>query len=465
MTDPHDHATQLLERELEKPRNDWTADDLVQLVRDRGIGIISLMHVGGDGLLKTLDFVPASQSHLRNIIEGGERADGSNLFPGTGIPPDSSDIVLRPRIQSAFLDPFAPLDTLVVMCGHVNRDGTPLPQSPDTILRRAAELVRTETGVDLWALGEIEFFLGKRWDETDIYGADDRGYHASTPFVFGEGLRRRAMAILAELGVPVKYGHAEVGYIEARETQGVIWEQHEIELQLSPLTHAADGTLLTQWVLRNLAHQNGMRCTMAPMMREGHAGNGLHFHFAPMDHDRPLPIRRGDGRLSDPARWLIGGLVQTGSALMAWGNRVRGSFLRLTQAKEAPNAIVWGEFDRLALVRLPAVAMDVGGRALTTPTIEFRLPDGSALPHLLLAGAALAMVRGRETPNLDELLARTSSVTDGQTGDVEPVPLDFGEVANALQRHRAMFETAETFPSGVVDRTLASLWERCRAKL
>jgi glutamine synthetase len=463
MTEPHDQPTQPLELELGKPRDEWGADDLVQLVRDRGIRIISLMHVGGDGLLKTLDFVPVSQDHLRDIIEGGERADGSNLFRGTGIPPDASDIVLRPRVQSAFLDPFAPLATLVVMCGHVSRDGTPLPQSPDTILHRAAELVQAETGVELWALGEVEFFLGKRWDETDIYGADDRGYHATSPFVFGEGLRRRAMAILAELGVPVKYGHAEVGYIEARQTQGVIWEQHEIELQLSPLPQAANGILLTQWVLRNLAHQNDMRCTMAPMMREGHASNGLHFHFAPMDHDCPLPIRREDGELTDAARWLIGGLVQTGSALMAWGNQVRGSFLRLTQAREAPNAIVWGEFDRLALVRLPVVAMDVGGRALTTPTIEFRLPDGSAMPHLLLAGAALAMVRGRGTPNLDEVLTRTSSAADdGQARHAEPVPLSFGEVAEALERHRTMFETAGTFPAGVLDHTLASLRERYR---
>jgi hypothetical protein len=53
-------------------------------------------------------------------------------------------------------------------------------------------LLREETGIELWALGEVEYYLGKRWDETDIYGADDRGYHATSPFVFGEELRREA---------------------------------------------------------------------------------------------------------------------------------------------------------------------------------------------------------------------------------------------------------------------------------
>ena len=41
-----------------KPRSDWTADDLADLFRERGLRIVSLLHVGGDGWLKTLDFVP-----------------------------------------------------------------------------------------------------------------------------------------------------------------------------------------------------------------------------------------------------------------------------------------------------------------------------------------------------------------------------------------------------------------------
>ena len=459
-----DATTQGLERELRKPRDEWSVGDLVDIVRKHEIRVLSLMHVGGDGWLKTLDFVPQNDDHLRDILAGGERADGSSLFKGMGIPPDASDIVLRPRISTAFIDPFAPEPTLVVICGHVGRDGSPLPQSPDTILRRATELLKEETGVELWALGEVEYFLGKRWDEADIYGADDRGYHATSPFVFGEGLRRRALAILHDLGVPVKYGHSEVGYVEARESQGLIWEQHEIELLLAPLPNAADGILLTQWVLRNLAHQNGMLCNTDPMQREGHAGNGLHFHFAPVKDGQPLDIRTADGALTDPARWLIGGLVQMGTALMAFGNRVRGSFARLTQAKEAPSAITWGEFDRLALIRLPVVAKDVGGKAITPPTIEFRLPDGSALPHLLLAGAALAMVRGRDTEKLDELLEKTSStrVAEG-AADMEPLPVSFPEVADVLERHRGDLEVAGTFPTGLVDHLLMHLREQFRA--
>ncbi len=447
-----------LEHKLGKRRPEWTIDDLLQLIRDRRIRILSLMHVGGDGWLKTLDFVPRSETHFSDIVQGGERADGSSLFPGTGIPADASDILLRPRIESAFFDPFATLPTLVLLCGHASPDGAPLPQSPDTILRRASDHLKKETGVELWALGEVEYFLGKRGDETDIYGADDRAYHASSPFVFGEHLRREALATLADLGVPVKYGHSEVGYIEALEAEGVIWEQHEIELSLSPLPRAAEAIVLTQWVLRNLAHRKGMRCSTDPMMLEGHAGNGLHFHFAPAKGGRPLDVRDGEGGLVEATRWLIGGLVQMGAALMAFGNRVEGSFARLIQAKEAPSTIVWGEYDRQALIRLPLAISDARGRAVTPPTVEFRLPDGSANPHLLLAGAALAMIRGRDTADLADLLRRTRSLTAGADGGgAQPVPHSFAEVAGALRAQRQALEAAGVFPSGLIDRVLSAL--------
>jgi len=447
-----------LERQLGKPREAWTADDLVEVFRDKGLRILSLMHVGGDGWLKTLDFVPRSVGHLKDVIQGGERADGSQLFAGSGIPSIASDIVLRPRVRSAFLDPFSELPALVLLCGHQGRDSRPLPQSPDTILRRAHERLRAETGAELWALGEVEYFLGKRSDEHDIYGADDRGYHASSPFVFGEKLRRRALALLADLGVPVKYGHSEVGYIEAVGAEGMIWEQHEIELALLPLPDAADAVLLTQWVLRNLAHEQGMQCSTDPMMQKGHAGNGLHFHFSPVIDGRHQEIHLDNGELADPARWLIAGLVRLGGSLMAFGNRVDGSFARLVQGKEAPKTIVWGEFDRSALVRLPVVATTEDGRPVAPSTVEFRLPDGSALPHLLLAGASQAMVEGRDTPDLDALLEQTSARGAGAADDLSNrVPWNAIEVADALREHRGILEAGEVFPVVLIDRLVEQL--------
>ncbi len=447
-----------VERLIGKPEPEWTVDDMLDLVAEQGIRVVALMHVGGDGWLKTLDFTPRCTSHLRDIIEGGERADGSSLFTGSGIRPDASDVVLRPRLQSAFLDPFSPHPTLGFLCSHYGREGELLPQSPDTILRRAHERVLTETGLDLHALGEPEYFLGKTAEPGDSYGADDKGYHATSPFVFGEKLRREAMALLSDMGVPIKYGHSEVGYVPATARDETIWEQHEIELLLTPLPEAAEAVVLVQWVLRNLAHRDAMRCSFDPIIRRGHAGSGQHYHISALRDGEHLFATGPEGEMGEEGRWLIGGLVQLGGALMAFGNRDKGSFTRLLQGKEAPNTVTWGAFNRKALIRLPIQARTGEGRIVTPPTIEFRLPDGSAHPYLVLAGTAQALMLGRQTDDLPTLLDQTSAgYTLADMSGATPVPHNFDEVAVALKQYQPVLEEGGVFPADYIDAVVDHL--------
>lgn len=436
----------------------WTVDDLVGVFTQQHLRLVNLMHVGGDGWLKTLDFVPRDEGHLREVLTSGERADGSSLFGMLGVPVTASDVVLRPRLSTAFLDPFASAPALAVLCSHFGRDGLPLPQSPDTIVHRADLRLREQAGLALLALGEVEYFLGKRPEESDIYGANERGYHASSPFVFGETLRRQALVVLAEMGVPVKYGHSEVGYIQPDESDTRIWEQHEVELALQPLPEAADAVVLTQWVLRNLAHRAGLRCSFDPVLRQGHAGSGMHFHLAPASpSETALPVSREDGSLGEEAAWLVAGLAQTGAALMAFGNRASNSFVRLTQAKEAPNRVTWGRHNRKALIRLPIVSRDASGRAVAAETVEFRLPDGSAHPHLLLAGVAQAMLVGRGMAAADrsDLLVRTDATQTAR--EATPVPRSFTEVAEELVAWRSSFEAGGVFSTSVMDKLIDGL--------
>ncbi|MBE3098138.1 MAG: glutamine synthetase beta-grasp domain-containing protein [Planctomycetes bacterium] len=445
-----------LVRLIGRPPSEWTVDDLVEVVVSFHVRLVSLMHIGGDGWLKTLDFVPRDVSHLREVLSFGERADGSSLFGPMGVSVTASDVVLRPRLSTAFVDPLAAHPTLVVLCAHHGRDGLPLAESPDTLLHLAYQRLETETGVELHGLGEIEFFLGKRPDESDIYGAAERGYHASSPFVFGEGLRRKALVLLSEIGVPVKYGHGEVGYIQADEIDERIWEQHEIELGLQPLPAAADSVVITQWLLRNLAQQGGLRCSFEPILRKGHAGSGMHFHFSPVIAGVHQPTHAADGELRDVAKWLIGGLVRYANGLMAFGNRSQSSFVRLAQAKEAPNTITWGRYNRKALIRLPIVAQDKDGRSVSPETIEFRLPDGTAHPHLLLAAIAQVMTAGRSLEHLDALIEKTSAQTLHSPYAIA-VPRSFAEVGEGLRQQREVLEAGGVFPRHVIDRVLEAL--------
>ncbi|MEZ4652552.1 MAG: hypothetical protein R3E12_02840 [Candidatus Eisenbacteria bacterium] len=443
---------------LQKDRAAWTAEDLTRLVHQEKIRVVSLKHVGGDGWLKTLDFVPRSMQHLRDILEGGERADGSSLFSGSGVRAEASDIVLRPRLASAFRDPFSETPSLAILCDHFDRDGSPLPISPTTIVERAWERLVREAGVELWAHAELEYFLGKHAEEVDAYGSNDRGYHASRPFVFGEDLRRSAMVTLADMGVAIKYAHSEVGYIEPDEDDDHIWEQHEIELALAPLPIAADAVVLTQWVLRNLSRTHGMRCSFDPVLRPGHAGSGMHFHFSPMKAGGHRGGESEVPKMSQESKALIGGLVEGGGALMAFANRDPGSFVRLIQGKEAPTAITWGRFNRSALVRLPILAQTAEGRTVAPPTIEFRLPDGSAHPHLLLAGVAQSMLAAREMPDLDALLEATkATAAAGAQRLTKPVPNGPEQIARELVRVKARLTAADVFPTETIDDLIRHL--------
>lgn len=435
---------------------EWTLDDLIRICAEQKVRLISLMHVGGDGWLKALDFVPRDADHLRRILYYGERADGSSLFAGTGIRARASDIILKPRPDTAFLDPFAEDPTLAILCDHIGHDGQPLPQSGTSIVRKAYNRLLGESGIELHALGEVEFFLGKEPDETEIHGSDDRGYHAVSPFVFGQELRRKALIVLAGIGVPVKYGHSEVGYAATASEGDLIWEQHEIELALQPLPQAADNVVLTQWVVRNLAHQQGMRLSFEPVVRKGHAGSGMHFHFAASRNGRYLQITDKNGDLDPSAAWMIGGLIQYSGILMAFGNRKASSFLRLFQGKEAPTGVSWGRLNRKALVRLPISSVDETGHAVTPDTVEYRLPDGSANAHWLLAAVAQAIFAVLSVPDLMSIIKQTESSAQ-KKGKIPSIPKNFSEITELLQEHRNILEAGGVFPATFLDRQIELL--------
>jgi len=143
---------------------------------------------------------------------------------------------------------------------------------------------------------------------------------------------------------------------------------------------------------------------------------------------------------------------------MAFGNRVPSSLARLSQAKEAPSAIRWGRYDRSALVRIPVVPAGASGRPVAEPTVEFRLPDGSAMAHLLLAGIVQAMIAARGERDLTGLIDATSiRPPKGSVVPVEPLPSDFAAVGLALDRHREPLEAGGVFPRDLLDAVIARL--------
>ncbi len=454
-----------LVRLLGKPVDDFTRDDLVDAVDRLDLRQVNLRYVGGDGRLKTLAFVPNSREHLVEVLTYGERVDGSSAFEGTAT--EDSDVYVVPRYRTAFLNPFGEQTSLDLLCSFYDAAGEPLPHGREQVVRRAAEALTEHTGLVLEAFGELEYYLVGDPDPLHPVEAE-RGYQESAPFSKGQAVREQVVHHLSAMGVQLKYAHGEVGNILEPERQLV---QHEIEFRPVPVEQAADVLVIAKWVVREVAHAQGLEVTFAPAVSDGGAGSGLHVHSR-LVRDGVNQIVDADG-LTDTGRRLIAGYLEAAPALTAVGNTVPTSYLRFTEGEESPEQICWGETDRTGLVRVPlAWGGDVlpGMLAHANPghvppipspaphpqTVELRLADGSADVHLLLAGMAVAARRGLADP---DALTKAERLSTAEHDDFAQLPASCGESADSLEREREVFEADDVFPADLIDATLATLRE------
>ena len=324
---------------------EFTREDIVNYIIDNNIRIVNFRYVAADGRLKTLNFPITDKAYLESILTYGERVDGSSLFPY--IEASSSDLYVIPRFSTAYVDPFAEIPTLGLLCSYFTKDGEPLESAPEYTLRKAHDAFKKATGYSFECMGELEFYLVDSDDGMYPY-VDQKGYHESTPFTKFENFRTEAMKMIAEVGGQIKYGHSEVGNFCL---DGKIYEQNEIEFIVSPAESAADQLVLAKWILRTLAYRYGIDITFAPKITTGKAGSGLHFHTRLMKGNESVMI--SDGKLSEDARRAIAGYMLCASSLTAFGNTNPSSYFRLVPHQEAPTSICWGDRNRSVLVRVP----------------------------------------------------------------------------------------------------------------
>lgn len=102
--------------------------------------------------MKTLNFVINDAAYLDAILTCGERVDGSSLFLFIEA---IGNLYVVPRFRTAFIDPFAELPTLSMLCSYFNKDGEPLESSPEYTLRKACQAFKDVTGMEFQAMGEL----------------------------------------------------------------------------------------------------------------------------------------------------------------------------------------------------------------------------------------------------------------------------------------------------------------------
>ncbi len=455
---------------LGKNPEEFRKADIIRFVKENGIRMINFMYPADDNRLKTLNFVINSEEYLNSILSYGERVDGSSLFPF--IEAGNSDLYVIPRFATAFVDPFAEIPTLTMLASFFDKEGKPLHSSPEYTLRKAVESFREVTGMDFYAMGELEYYVISE-DPGLFHASDQKGYHESAPYSKFSDFRTECMALIAQAGGKIKYGHNEVGNFTLDDK---IYEQNEIEFLPIPAMQAADNLMIAKWIIRSLASQKGLDVTFAPKITSGKAGSGLHIHFKIMKGDQNMMTE--NGHLSDIAKKAIAGILDHAAAITAFGNKVPTSYFRLVPHQEAPTSVCWGDRNRSVLVRVPLgwtgeidmcsqanplEANDIA-EAPQKQTAELRSADCSADVYQLIAGMVVAARTGFEIENAlqraDEMYVSVNIHNDEnkeKLASLESLPDSCVASAKALAKDRKIFESAGVFSPQLIDGIITKL--------
>lgn len=455
---------------LGKPRNEFRRADIIRFVKENGIRMVNFMYPADDGRLKTLNFVINSAEYLESILTYGERVDGSSLFPF--IEAGNSDLYVVPRYSTAFVDPFADIPTLVMLANFFNKEGKPLDASPQHTLHKACESFKKVTGMDFYAMGELEYYVIS--DDNGMFAASDqKGYHESAPYAKFNDFRVECMSLISQAGGQIKYGHNEVGNFTLDDK---IFEQNEIEFLPVPAEEAADHLMIAKWIIRTNALKKGYNVTFAPKITAGKAGSGLHIHFKIVKDGRNMMIE--NGALSDVAKKAIVGILENAESITAMGNKVPTSYFRLVPHQEAPTSICWGDRNRSVLVRVPLgwngerdmcsqinpLEEASDNTASDRQTVELRSADGSADIYQLIAAMVVAaregFIMGNALGRAEDLYVNVDIHKDSykdKLSSLRALPDSCSSSADALQNNREVFEKEGVFNPAMIDGIITRL--------
>jgi len=420
-----------------------TIDELNTYIAQRGVRQIDLKFTD---LYGGLHHMTVSTRHVgREEIDKGTGIDASSI-PGFKAV-ESGDMVLKPILDTGWVDPFFSVRTLSFFCDVVEADThAGFARDPRSLLRRAhAHMVSTGLADHSKWGPEFEFYLFERAsykngpgvahydiasEEADVGGLtqatngpglipSQRGYLVAPDRDRYLNVRSEMADALQAIGVPVKYHHHEVGAAG----------QSEIELEQSPLLESADRVQIVKYFVKQVARKHGLTATFMPKPLYDVAGSGMHFHQHLFRGNKPVFYKKGGyADFSPEGLAYIAGLLAHGPALLAFTNPSTNSFKRLVPGFEAPVQLFFSLANRSAAIRIPKYAREPEDKRF-----EFRPPDATCNPYLAMAAMLMAGV-------------------DGMKRQLDPTALGFGPFdGNAFETHRASLKSLPTTLEDALD--------------
>jgi glutamine synthetase len=227
---------------------------------------------------------------------------------------------------------------------------------------------------------ELEYFYFRGTDDPTFL--DRGGYFDETPLDVATDWRKRTVAYLEAMGIPVEYVHHEVAP-----------SQHEIDLRYADALTMADNVMTYRLTVKEVAQEFGIYATFMPKPVMGVNGSGMHTHQSLFTGDRNAFFEKGDEyHLSTTAKRYIAGILAHAPEITLVTNQWVNSYKRLVPGYEAPVYVCWARRNRSALVRVPQYKP---GKEEAT-RIEYRSPDPACNPYLAFATMLAAGLSGIE---------------------------------------------------------------------
>jgi glutamine synthetase len=440
-----------------------TPKEVLALCREKDVKAVDLRFMDFPGLWQHFT-IPVSKLD-EDVFEDGLGFDGSSIRGWQAI--NESDMLVVPQPETAFLDPFTELPTLVMICNiqdPITRED--YSRDPRNVARKATNYLKSTGIADTCYIGpEAEFFIfdDVRFDQNahegyyhldSIEGEWNRGrvekpnlgyklrykegYFPVPPADQMMNIRNEMMQTMIDSGLDVEAQHHEVA------TGG----QSEIDLRFNELVKMADQMLLYKYIIKNVAKRHGKTVTFMPKPLFADNGSGMHTHISLWKHGEPLFAGSGYAGLSEMAMFAIGGLLRHAPAILAFSNPTTNSYKRLVPGYEAPVNLAYSQRNRSAACRIPMYSPSPKAKR-----VEFRCPDPSCNPYLAFSAMLMAVIDGIQNkihPG-DALDKDIYDLAPEELAEVPKTPGSLDEALAALRRNHEFLLRGDVFTADVID--------------
>lgn len=439
-----------------------------QLIKEHNAEFVDFRFTDPRGKWQHTTYAAKEVVDTPELFTDGVMFDGSSIAGWKAI--NESDMILMPYPDTAFMDPFTALPTIVVFCDVLEPStGEGYIRDPRSTAKRAeAYLQYSGIGHKAYFGPEAEFFIfddvrygndmngafykldseespwnsGREYEMGNL-GHRPRvkgGYFPVQPVDSLHDIRSEMLLTLAAVGLTGMLHHHEVAP-----------SQCELGFKFSTLVETADNLQKYKYVIHNVAHSYGKSATFMPKPISGDNGSGMHVHQSVWKDGKNLFAGSLYADLSETALYYIGGVIKHARAINAFTNPSTNSYKRLIPGFEAPVLLAYSSRNRSASIRIPYVASSKAKR------IETRFPDASSNPYFAFSALLMAGLDGIENkihPG-DAMDKNLYDLPPEELKDVPTVARSLRESLEALSADRAFLKKGDVFTDDQIDAYIA----------